>query len=401
MTETVEAPAFPMTRGCPFDPPPGLMELRRENPITRVRLWDGSTPWLVTRYEDVRKILLDPRVSADRRRPGYPEVSAAAAARVEHSQTFVSMDNPEHDRYRRLLTRYFAIKRIQGLRPRIQRIVDELIEEMLTGPRPTDLVEAFALPVPSLVICELLGVPYTDRDMFHRIGKTIVSRASTPEDSVKATKELGEYLGNLAEAKLTDPGDDVFSNLAVEQLRTGRLTRREIADMGQLLLLAGHETTANMIALSTLTLLRNPEQLAEIRDTGNSAVITTAVEELLRYLSIVQAGMRRVAVEDIEIGGQVIRAGDGIIAPLDVANRDPEAFPDPDRLDIHRSAGHHVAFGYGIHQCLGQPVARMELQIVLPEVFRRLPNLRIEPGREVTFKDTSAAYGAEFMPVIW
>ncbi|WP_434533173.1 cytochrome P450 [Amycolatopsis carbonis] len=391
--------SYPMTRGCPFDPPPELTKLREEDPVTRVRLWDGSTPWLVTRYDDVREILLDPRISSDTSRPGYPHPSAATATRRMH---FINMDNPDHDRHRRLLTRYFAVKRLEGLRPRIQHIVDELIDQMLAGPTPVDLVEAFALPLPSLVICELLGVPYADRDLFHRTSKTIVSRHATPEEMQAATTELHEYLGDLVESKGVDPGEDVFSRLAVEQLRTGQMSRDEIADMGLLLLVAGHETTANMIALGTLALLRHPEQLAEVRAADDPALIAGTVEELLRYLTIPHLGRRRVALEDVEIGGQTIRAGEGVIVATDVANRDPEVFDEPDRFDVHRNARHHVAFGYGIHQCLGQPLARVELQIVYGTLYRRIPTLALaQPFEEVEFKHEMLAYGVHRLPVTW
>lgn len=402
MTETVEAPAFPMTRGCPFDPPSDLAQLQQEEPISRVRLWDGSTHWLVTRYEDVRQVLLDPRFSANSHLPGYPWQSPGTKARREQSRVFIFMDNPEHDQHRRLLTRYFAIKRVEGLRPRIQQIVDELIEKMLAGPRPVDLVQAFALPLPSLVICELLGVPYADRAMFHRTSRILIARTSTPEQALAAAKEITDYLGDLVEAKLDDPGDDILSHLAVEQLRTGGMTRKEIADMGQLLLVAGHETTANMIALGTLALLRNPEQLAEVRESDDPALIASTVEEMLRYLTIVHSGRRRVALEDVEIGGRLIRAGEGVIAATDIANRDPEAFPEPDQLDIHRKARHHVAFGYGIHQCLGQPLARVELQVVYSTLYRRIPTLALaQPFEDVDFKHDMLVYGVHSLPVTW
>jgi cytochrome P450 len=402
MTETVEAPTYPMTRGCPFDPPPEVTKLQQDKPISRVRLWDGSSPWLVTRYDDVREVLIDPRFSADSRLPGYPQQSAGAAARRAQTHTFITMDNPEHDKYRRLLTRYFAVKRVEGLRPRIQRIVDELIDTMLAGPRPTDLVTEFALPVPSLVICELLGVPYADRAMFHRISKILVSRDTGPEDAVVATKELCEYLGDLVTAKLSDPGEDVLSHLATQQLRTGAMTRKQIADMAQLLLVAGHETTANMIALGTLALLRHPDQLARIRETEDPAFVASTVEELLRYLTIVHSGRRRVALEDVEIGGQLIRAGEGVIAATDAANRDPEQFGEPDRLDVDRKARHHVAFGYGIHQCLGQPLARVELQVVYGTLYRRIPTLTLaQPFEDVDFKHDMLIYGVHSLPVTW
>jgi cytochrome P450 len=401
MPET--APAFPMTRGgCPFDPPPELGRLQDEEPVSRVRLWDGSTPWLITRYDDVRAMLTDKRVSANSDLPGYPHVSAGSAARRSRAKAFISMDDPDHAAQRRLLTSDFMVKKMEVLRPRVQRIVDELIDALLAGPKPADLVETFALPLPSLVICELLGVPYTDRALFHRISKTIISRTTSPAESVAATEELLAYLASLVEKKNAEPGDDLLSRLAVEQFRTGAMTAEEIAVMGQLLLVAGHETTGNMIALGTVALLENPAQLAEIRDADDPKLIANAVEELLRYLNITHSGRRRVALEDLEIGGQLIRRGEGLIAANDIANRDEEVFPGADKLDVHRKARHHVAFGYGVHQCLGQPLARVELQVVYSTLYRRIPTLALAVGvDQLEFKHDMLVYGVHELPVTW
>ena len=395
-------PDYPMVRDCPFDPPPELAKLQRERPISKVRIWDGSTPWLISRYEDVRAVLGDPRVSSDIDRPGYPRVSPGIAARPDESKTFVNLDEPEHAAQRRALTSDFRVKKMETLRPRIQSLVDGLIDDMLAGSPPVDLVEAFALPLPSMVICELLGVPYEDRDFFHKISNTIISRDSTPEESVKAFDDVLAYLIGLLERKNDEPGDDVFSHLAVEQLRTGKLTRRELGPMAALLLVAGHETTASMIALGVATLFEHPEQLRELRDTDDPALIAAAVEELLRYLSIVHAGRRRVALEDLEVGGQLIRKGEGIIASIDIANRDQDAMADPDHLDIHRGNRDHVAFGYGVHQCLGQPLARIELQVVFGTLFRRIPTLALAvPQEELEFKHEGEVYGMRALPVRW
>jgi cytochrome P450 len=403
MTDTrADVPAFPMTRGCPFDPPPELGRLRAEAPVSRVRLWDGSTAWLIAGYDEQRAVLADPRFSADATRPGYPHVSAGSAARRARFRTFISMDNPEHDVYRRMLTANFMIKKVEALRPRIQDIVDGLIDDMLRGTPPVDLVTAFALPVPSLVICELLGVPYAEHAFFQRCSRTIVSTISTPEETVAALDELRAYLTGLIEAKNAEPADDLLSRLVIERLRTGEMTRAQIADMAMLLLVAGHETTANMIALGTLALLNHPDQLAELRESRDPALVAGAVEELLRYLSITHSGRRRVALEDVEVGGQLIRAGEGVIAANDSANRDETAFPAPDRLDIHRRARHHVAFGYGIHQCLGQPLARVELQVVYGTLYRRVPSLRpaVDLDR-IPFQHDGFIYGVYELPVTW
>jgi cytochrome P450 len=394
-------PEFPMSRaaGCPFDPPPDLQVMQQEGALTRVRLWDGTTPWLVTRYAEQRALLADPRVSADHTRSGYPRFAPVPPG--SSGISFIMMDDPEHARLRRMVTAPFTIRRVEALRPAVQKIVDGLIDDMLAGPPPVDLVEAFALPVPSLVICELLGVPYSDHDFFQENSKVIIKRNATAQERAAAMGGLFAYLDRLMGEKLAVPGDDLLSDLA-ERVTAGELTRPEAAEMGRLLLIAGHETTANMIALGTLALLEHPDQLAVLRDADDPKVVASAVEELLRYLNIAHNGRRRVALEDIEIAGQVIRAGDGIIMANDIGNRDPDAFPAPDRLDIRRDARRHVAFGYGVHQCLGQPLARMELQVVYGTLYKRIPTLALATSiDEIEFKSDHFAFGVTALPVTW
>ena len=254
---------------------------------------------------------------------------------------------------------------------------------MLAGPPPLDLVAAFALPLPSSVICELLGVPYGDHEFFQANSRILLNDATTAEQARCARERLTDYLDGLLGQRLADPRGDLLSELA-RHVNAGELTRHGAALMASLLLVAGHETTANMIALGTLALLQHPEQVAALRETDDPALIAAAVEELLRYLSIVQSGRRRVALEDIPIGGQTIRAGEGVILATEAANRDASVFADPDRLDVHRDARRHMAFGFGVHQCLGQPLARIELQVAFGTLFRRIPTLRPSrrPGRD-------------------
>ena len=393
-----EIPGYPMTRAaeCPFDPPPTLKALQQECPMARVRLWDGSTPWLVTRYADQRAVLANRRVSAEMDRPGYPRQAPGNG-----TLSFIGMDDPEHARLRRMVSAAFSVKRVAAMRPAVQKIVDEAIDTMLAGPTPVDLVEALALPVPSLVICNLLDVPYDDHDFFQSITRTLVNRGSTPEQRGAAHAQLAGYLDELVGAKLANRGDDLLSGLA-GRIVAGELTRQEATATAVLLLIAGHETTANMIALSTIALLEHPDQLAILRNTDDPKVVAGAVEELLRYLNITHGGRRRVALEDIEVAGRHIAAGTGLIMPNDIGNRDPEAFADPDRLDIRRDARHHVAFGFGVHQCLGQPLARMELQVVYSTLYRRIPTLRLAVEREqLRFKTDGFVYGVYELPVTW
>ncbi|MEV6284780.1 cytochrome P450 [Kribbella sp. NPDC051770] len=399
---TTTPPAYPMPKatGCPFDPPPELKSLQAEDRLAKVEIWDGSTPWLVTRFADQRALLADPRLSADSTHPGYPD-SIPNVTRDRDSFAFIQMDDPEHARLRRMVTAPFMIKRVRAMQPGVQQIVDSLIDQMLAGPRPADLVEALALPVPSLVICQLLGVPYADHDFFQETSRMLIRLETPPAERKAAADQLIDYLDDLIGQKLAVPADDVLTELA-DRVRSGDLTRREAAGTGILLLVAGHETTANMIALGTLALMEHPAQFAVLRDTDDPKVVARAVEELLRYLNITHRGRRRVATETFEYAGHTIQAGDGLIFPNDIANRDPETFDSPDTLDLTRDARRHVAFGFGVHQCLGQPLARMELQVVYSTLYRRIPTLRSAvPLDQIPFKHDAQIYGVYSLPVTW
>ncbi|EID09916.1 hypothetical protein MXEN_18274 [Mycobacterium xenopi RIVM700367] len=398
-------PDYPMARDsrCPFAPPPDVLALGRSKPLSRVRIWDGSTPWLITGYEEVRTLFSDPRVSVDDRRPGFPHWNEGMLSTVhKRPRSVFTSDAEEHTRFRRMLSRPFTFKRVEGLRPVIQQITDEHIDAMLAGPQPADLVTALALPVPSLVISQLLGVPYEDAEFFQHHANIGLARYATGEDTAKGAAGLSKYLAKLVETKMDNPAEDAVSDLA-ERVKAGEISVREAAQLGTGLLIAGHETTANMIGLGVLALLENPDQLTVLRDADDPKVIANAVEELLRYLSIIQNGQRRVAIEDIEIAGEVIRAGEGIIIDLAPANWDPNAFDEPERLYLHRSrAGQHVAFGYGRHQCVGQQLARAELQIVYRTLFRRVPTLKLAvPIQDIPFKHDRLAYGVYELPVSW
>ncbi|MFI6297347.1 cytochrome P450 [Nonomuraea sp. NPDC050790] len=392
---THDLPPFPMPRdtGCPLDPPPGLT---LHGPVARVRLWDGGTAWMVTRHADARALLADPRVSVDVAEPGFPHTNAVSKARDARMKTLMQMDAPEHLAHRRLLAADFTVRRMEALRPRIQAIVDDLLDALLAGPKPADLVEEFALPVPSLVICELLGVPYGERGFFQRVAAELVMDEGDPARALAASEELHAYLERLVERRRAEPGDDVLSRLASD----GVLSREEIATTGQLLLVAGHDTTANMIALGAAALLANPAQLAAVRD--GSAPPAVVVEELLRYLSVTHTEARRVAREDLVVGERLIREGEGIIVVKSTANRDPSVFTAPDDLDVRRDGRHHLAFGFGPHQCLGQGLARVELQVVFGTLLRRVPTLALAvPLERLEFKEQAVFYGVRALPVTW
>jgi cytochrome P450 len=389
--------------GCPFAPPPDVMALAEERPLSRVRIWDGSTPWLITGYEQVRELFSDSRVSVDDRVPGFPHWNEGMLSTVhKRPRSVFTADGDEHTRFRRMLSKPFTFKRVEGLRPTIQQITDDSIDAMLAGPQPADVVSAIALPVPSVVISQMLGVPYEDAEMFQHHANVGLARYAAAEDTMKGAMSLHKYLAQLVEAKMENPAEDAVSDLA-ERVKAGELSVKEAAQLGTGLLIAGHETTANMLGLGVLALLLNPSQAAVIRNADDPKVLANAVEELLRYLSIIQNGQRRVALEDIHIAGETIRANDGIIIDLAPANWDADAFTEPDRLYLHRSgADRNVAFGYGRHQCVGQQLARAEMQIVYQTLFRRIPTMTLAvPVEKIPFKHDRLAYGVYELLVTW
>jgi cytochrome P450 len=401
MTAPLEPAAhevFPEPRGaCPFAPAPGYERAREENPVSRVTLADGTHPWMVTRHEDVRAVLADPRFGADARRPGFPFPFAARKFVLTGEPPFVRLDGAAHARQRRMLTRHFTVRRTEELRPQVQRITDEVVDRMLAAGPTADLVADFALPVPSLVICLLLGVPYQDHAFFQERSRALVDHSATPEQTAAGWTDLVTYLEQLAEAKRREPDDGIISGLVNQE----GLTSAEAASMARVLLVGGHETSANQAALSALALLRDPEQLAVLR--AHPEVLRHAVEELLRFVTVAgDPGIPRAAVEDAVVGGQLVRAGEGVLCMLPVANRDPAVFPNGADLDLRGDARHHVAFGAGAHQCLGQALARLELQVMLETLFRRLPGLRLAvPFEDLRYRERALIHGLLELPVTW
>ncbi|MEU6119724.1 cytochrome P450 [Streptomyces sp. NPDC047117] len=400
VTETVK---FPQDRACPYHPPTAYAPLRDQGqPLSRVQLYDGREVWVVTGHAEARALLTDQRLSSDRLNPDFPVPSARfEGLRTEDRKsrtTLLGVDDPEHNVQRRMLIPSFGLKRIAAMRPRIQQIVDRLLDDMEAGGHPAELVSAFALPVPSMVICELLGVPYTDHEFFEDASRRLL-RGPAAADSRKALDDLEEYFGELITRKEAEPGDGLLDELIADRLRTGDLERDELVSMAMILLVAGHETTANMISLGTFTLLQHPEKLAALR--ADASLMPAAVEELLRYLSIAD-GMLRVATEDIEVGGVTVKKGEGVVLSTSLVNRDATAYAAPDELDWDRSARHHIAFGFGIHQCLGQNLARAELEIAMHSLLTRFPGLRLAaPAEEIPFKPGDTIQGMVELPVAW
>ncbi|MGW0592015.1 cytochrome P450 [Streptosporangium sp. NPDC002607] len=404
------AQGFPLPRACPFAPPPEYERLREEAPLVGAEL-PGGRVWLVTRHAEAQQVLSDPRISTDPSTPGHPMSALSAeppsaeerqaGARFQAGQ-FIDMDPPEHDVYRRMLIPEFSVRRVREMRPHIQHVADQLIDDMLEQGSSADLVEAFGLAVPSMVICRLLGVPYSEHDFFQSRTRRMVSAAAgSQRDAMAAATEIWNYLDGLVTEAERNPGDNLIGRLVTTRKTTGELSHDALVGMTFLLLLAGHETTANMISLGVLTLLRRPARLAELRAAPDGWA--PAVEELLRYHSIVDwVAFDRVATEDMEIGGQNVRRGEGIFVLGASANRDPRAFERPDELDLRRGARNHVAFGYGVHQCLGQNLARAELEIAYRTLFERIPSLRVVgDDDELPFKYDGVIFGLHALPVAW
>lgn len=387
---------LPITRSCPYAPPDEHRQLRSESPITKVTLPSGMTAWAVSRHQDIRTMLTDPRFSSNRRNPNFPQlIEGQQVLPLSMRSSLVSMDPPDHGPARRAVVGEFTNRRLTALRPRIQQIVDEHLDAMLAGPRPTDLVQALSLPVPSLVICELLGVPYDDHDFFQSRSGQLLSRTISPEVRGQAARELLDYIDDLVTAKAEDPPDDLLGR----QLANSD-DQEAVKSLAFILLLAGHETTANMISLGTMSFLERPEDRRAIQQDPSRT--PKAVEELLRYFTIAEFVTSRVAVEDVELGGVLIRAGEGVVTLANMANRDPDVYDQPDELNIERGARNHLAFGFGAHQCLGQNLARIELEIVFDTLFRRIPDLRpAVPTKTLPFKDDAAVYGIHEFPVTW
>ncbi|MDT9682753.1 cytochrome P450 [Streptomyces sp. TRM76323] len=395
---TAEPVTLPTQRaaGCPFDPPAGLAKLREERPLARMTYPDGHVGWLATGYSTVRSILGDPRFSSRYELmhhpfPGGPEGPLPPAPVGD----MTGMDAPEHTRFRRLLTGKFTVRRMRRLSERVTEITAEHLDAMERRGPGADLVEAFARPLPALVICELLGVPYADRDRFQEHAHTLMSMDATPEDRYAASVGLQEYMAGLVAAKRAAPSDDLLGDLAQDS----DLTDEELVGVGGFLLAAGLDTTANMIAHGTFALLTDPAQADALRTDPDLA--PQAVEELMRYLTVAHTNVKS-ALEDVELEGRLIRAGESVTLSLEAANRDPGRFSDPDVLDLRRRATGHLGFGHGIHQCLGQQLARVEMTVALPALLRRFPTLRLDvPAEEVPLRTNMNVYGVHRLPVTW
>ncbi|MGK5637053.1 cytochrome P450 [Streptomyces sp. URMC 126] len=390
-------PELPMARpaGRPFDPPERLGHLRERSPLVRLRFPDGHLGWLATSHSVVRAVLADARFSTRPEITHSPVPGPAALEEFPPAEPgdFLSMDAPDHTRYRGLLAGKFTVRRMRLLTEQVERAAEERLDAMERHGPPVDLVTAYAQPIPALVICALLGVPYAEHEPFRDMMTTVTDRTATADEITGAFTGVGERLRTLVRDKRAHPTDDLLGDLA-----TTDLTDDELITIGTVLIGAGLETTANVLALGTFALLTHPDQLDLWRSDGE--LTDRAVEELLRYTSITPTGVRT-ALEDVRLGDLVVRAGESVALSIESANRDPGKFPDPDTLDLTRHSRGHLSFGHGIHQCLGQQLARVELRVAFPALFRRFPTLRLAvPPDEVTLRQSHIS-GVDALPVTW
>ena len=396
---TAQPRNFPFSQPRELDLDPLFAQLRRDEPVSRIQLAYGEPAWLATRYEDVKTVLADARFSR-----------AAAAgrdeprSRVHEGQpgNILSLDPPEHSRLRRLVSKAFTARRVEALRPRAQEIADALADAMLAGGPPADLVEGFGFPLPTTVICELLGVPAEDRDRFRVWAGALLSTTRfTPAEVAGHVRSLDDYMAGLIAQHRQNRRDDLLGALVAARDDEDRLSEEEMLSLAVGLLVAGHETTATQIPNFAYMLLTHPGQMTELR--ADPGLLPQAVEELLRHVPLGGgASSARYALEDVELGGVTVRAGEAVVVQLASANRDESVFPHPDEIDLGRQESPHVGFGFGPHHCLGAPLARMELQVALRTLLTRFPGLRLaDTGHDIDWKTGLATRGPARMLVTW
>ncbi|MEU0647710.1 cytochrome P450 [Streptomyces umbrinus] len=382
-----------------LDLDPLYAALRREEPLCRVQLPYGEPAWLATRYEDVKVVLGDPRFSraaaVGRDQPRARPYPAGAGA-------MISLDPPEHSRLRRLVAKVFTMRRVEQSRPRVRQIANELVDAMVADGAPADFVRDFGLPLPIAVMCELLGVPCEDRTEFRRWADAYLSTSKfTREQVADSRAQLREYVAALTAERRKEPQDDLLSALVAARDAEDRLSEEELLTMAETILVAGHETTATQIPNFVYVLLTNLDQLAALR--ADLEMVPRAVEELLRYIPAgAGSSQPRYALENVQLGGVTVRAGEPVVVDRSSANRDESIYTNADALDLARREAPHIGFGHGAHHCLGAPLARMELQVTLHTLLTRLPGLRFaDSPDDVVWKSGVSTRGPERMPITW
>ncbi|MGV9341423.1 cytochrome P450 [Streptomyces sp. NPDC003688] len=388
---------------CPFAPDPELARLRREEPVSRVRLTGGSEAWLVTRFADARQVLADPRFSSRLTPigvvvPPSRDQDLTRALRSRQPGTFIEEDPPEHTRLRAMVTREFTTRRMRLLQPYVETVVEEHLDVMASAPHPVDLMETFALPVPSRIICAILGLPAESTYDFAGLTRVMTDVMSPLPDLIRARDALRAGMREVVRGKRRSPGDDLLGRVIRDFGQS--VTDEELVGIGNLLLVAGHETTAHMLGLGVLALLHHPDQAHVLRDRPD--LHDSALDELVRYVTIPHHGELRTATEDVPVGDVLVRSGEQVLVSLPSANWDPEGIDAPDTLDLTRPARTHLAYGHGVHHCVGTPLAQLELRVALPALLRRFPDMRCAvPHDEVPFRKSNVTYGLHALPLTW
>jgi cytochrome P450 len=383
----------------PFEPAPLVLELSRQSELLRVALPGDITGWLVTGYEQVREVLIDPRFS--RAQLNRPEQDRRGLEIIT-AASLLGLDPPEHTRVRKLVAGAFTARRMRELAPHVAAIATELVDAMVASQPPIDLVSAFSLPLPIRVICEMLGIPASDQSRFRGWSETLVGDWNRDQGEMTAAMEaICDYIAELIAAKRANPADDLLSALIAMRDDEDRLTEDELVYLCMGILIGGHETTANQIGLSLVTLCEHPAELARLR--SDLSLLPGAVEELMRYVAL-GTGLppARLTTAEVTFGEQAIPAGQLVFPMFGIANRDPAVFSDPDRFDISRGASTHLGFGIGAHHCLGAQLARIELAEAFRGLFSRLPGLRLAvPVSELRLKENMAITSLRELPVTW
>ena len=390
---------FARDRACPVLPPPRLAEIRKLDRLVDIELYDGTPCTLATRYDDVRAIMMHPNTSSDATLEGFPYISAASRANRGERRTMERTDPPRHDELRSMLAAEFTIKKIRAYRPFLEALVERLLDQMEAAGPPADLVASLAEPVPAAVICELLDLPADDAPFFNERVHTWMNDLGDPRDIARAMTDITDYFERLIDVRADGGGQDLVSRLIRDQLQTGKISRPDLLLMFHLLITAGFDTTANSIALGTMALLEDGDAWRQLA--ADPTLAAGAVEELQRYLSVAHNAVFRLTRGPVEIGDDVIPANHAVIASTLAANHDPDHYPDPARVDLNRDARDHLAFGVGLHQCLGQALARIELQVVFERLPQRFPGLRLDASVDDLRFRQAIVYGVETLPVRW
>lgn len=398
MSDNSQIPLLPAKRVCPFNPPPEYKKLRINQPISRVRTKRGDVAWLVTRYEDICQILVDKRFSSDPTKPGFPTYITGKVP--PPPGFFLQADAPDHTRLRQAVTQDFLAAQVKKLRPRMQEIFDDALEKMLTMKPPVDFVKVLAIPVASRIICELLGVPFEYYDFIKEQTDIVLNQGQAAIETEKAAVVLMDCFAKIVTEKIKYPTDDLLGHLILNAKTSGQPSHQELTGLAALLLLSAYDTMALIMSLGVVVLLEHPDQLSDfLKDPTLGAVL---VHELARYLTINHSGLPRTALENVEVGGQLIQAGEGVILMLSSGNRDEAVFKDADNFDIYRKEHRHLGFGHGIHKCLGIHFAQVELQVAFSTLFKRVPSLRLATTKDkLVFRHEMVLYGLKTLPVTW